>query len=135
MCPFCGSDMVFSVDQPETKTIEESSATSSSSSHSGSDVIVAPNEPYSPRTERADGGSSDDSEEGSVEVMDKKTQLFTTMVSSPASGGLHSAKKAPKSCSSRSASSKSSSHASRSNRSGVSSPSFSFSYADFSQVA
>lgn len=133
VCPFCASDMVFNVDQPQSKAIEDCSTTSSSS-HSGSDVIVAPNEPYTPRDERVEGGSSDDSEEGSVEVVDKKT-LFVSLPSSPTNSGANSAKKAPKSCSSRSASSKGSSHTSRTNRSnGLSSPSFSFSYADFSQV-
>lgn len=130
VCPYCASDMVFAIERQPSHVDSSESSMSSSSSSSGSDVVVATNDPYSPV--RSGGRCLDkSSDEDSVKVMDKTSRLtsFTPNV--------EIIKSAAKSLSSRSHSSSKSSG--RSNKSTTpkpqsSTPLFTYSYADFSQV-
>lgn len=149
VCPYCGSDMVFALEQKPTAVANEvcvSESMCSLSNQSGSDVIVTSNQPYS---SSASGGEevSDTSEEGSVEIVVDKMMRIATMADysvSPLNGSDFKTKSTGKSLSSHS--SKSSSQASNKNSSAVRStssvrsisssvPPYNYSYADFSQVS
>lgn len=139
VCPFCDSDMIFAVEcsvSPASVVSSESSSSSSSSSGSGSDVLVGVvRGGRMPSSDEED--EDDESEEGSVEVVDKTAVQTPTntniLFKTPKPLLLKKSTGTP----SRSGSQSSGSHKTSSVVSTPASPagySFTYSYADFSQV-